>query len=109
MTMMTFSTDKPETCGILEVDSKGVVQKMFEKQRNPPGNLANAAVYILEPLVLKELELLKKEEIDFSTEIIPRYLGKIFTYHNSDYHRDIGSMESYEAAQSDFAPHKLKS
>ena len=102
LTMMTFITDQPESCGILELDQNGVVIKMHEKVKNPPGNLANAAVYILEPSVLKFLVQMNQRVIDFSTEVIPKFLGKIYTFENKEYHRDIGSMESYEAANRDF-------
>ena len=49
MTMMIFETDQPENSGIVETDSDGVVVKFHEKVENPPGNLANGAVYIFEP------------------------------------------------------------
>ncbi len=102
MTMMTFESPAPETCGILELDSRGVVTRMHEKVKNPPGNLANAAVYILEPSIMAHLESLGRDVIDFSTEVIPHFLGKIATFANTDYHRDIGSIESYEKANLDF-------
>ena len=43
MTMMTFRTDKPSCCGIVDVDERGVVTGFYEKVSNPPGNLANGA------------------------------------------------------------------
>ena len=102
ITMMTFKTDTPKSCGIVELDDKNVVQKFHEKKDNPPGNLANGAVYILEPSILDFLESLGKEIIDFSTEVLPNYIGRINTFHNRKYHRDIGTMESYRKARQDF-------
>lgn len=102
MTMMTFETDTPQSCGIVELTNKGVVCAFHEKVKNPPGNLANGAVYILEPSIFSFLESLNKEIIDFSTEVLPHFSGKIFTFHNPVYHRDIGTVESYEKAQKDF-------
>jgi len=99
MTMMTFETDAPETCGILELDRENRVKFFHEKVANPPGNLANGAVYILEPSIFLFLEKLGKQKIDFSTEVLPHFTGKIFTFHNDQYHRDIGTMESYLKAQ----------
>ena len=96
MTMMTFRTDAPHTCGILDLDQRGVVQGFYEKEENPPGNLANGAVYILERNVI---DALNPEVFDFSTEVIPRYLGRIYTFENKIYHRDIGNPESYQKAQ----------
>lgn len=102
MTMMTFETDAPQTCGIVESDRLGLVRAFHEKVRHPPGNRANGAVYILEDEVVEYLDSLGKRVIDFSTEVIPNFLGKIATFHNSDYHRDIGSAESLRAAEREY-------
>lgn len=102
ITMMTFTTPTPESCGVVELDERGVVQAFHEKVINPPGNLANGAVYIIGPSVFEFLESLEKEEIDFSTEVLPHYIGRISTFHNNIYHRDIGTMESYKAANTEF-------
>lgn len=99
ITMMTFTTPNPESCGIVELDEQGVVVGFHEKVHNPPGNLANGAVYIIEPSIFAFLESLDKNEIDFSTDVLPNYVGRIFTYLNNTYHRDIGTIESYLAAQ----------
>jgi mannose-1-phosphate guanylyltransferase len=102
ITMMSFITDAPETCGILKLDEKGRVLEFFEKVKNPPGNIANGAVYILENSVMDYLISFNKEIIDFSTEVIPSYIGKIYTYLNAVYHRDIGNMQSYTLAEQEF-------
>ena len=102
ITMMTFVTDDPKSCGIIETDGNGVVQHLHEKTQNPPSNLANAAVYIFEPSVIAFLESLSKEVIDLSTEVIPEYLGRIHVFHNDDYHRDIGTPESLALAEREF-------
>jgi mannose-1-phosphate guanylyltransferase len=102
ITMMTFETDDPGSCGIVEEDERGVVTAFHEKVENPPGNHANAAVYIFEPSVIGFLESLGRPVIDLSTEVIPRYLGRIATFHNHGYHRDIGSPESLAKAEHDY-------
>lgn len=99
LTMMTFTTDIPETCGIVELDKYGIVINFHEKVKKPPSNLANAAVYIMSPKILEFMKSLNKEIIDFSTEVIPKFIGKINTFHNDVYHRDIGNLESYSLAQ----------
>jgi mannose-1-phosphate guanylyltransferase len=104
ITMMTFRTDAPETCGIVELDRDGVVQAFHEKVKNPPGNLANAAVYILSPAVMDFVESLGKEVVDLSTEVLPRYLGRINTFENDVYHRDIGNVQSLAAARQEYPP-----
>jgi mannose-1-phosphate guanylyltransferase len=102
ITMMTFETDAPETCGIVEIDEMGVVCAFHEKVENPPGNLANAAVYILAPAVVEFIAGLNKEIIDFSNDVLPHYVGRINTFHNGTYHRDIGNSESLAAAQTEY-------
>lgn len=102
MTMMTFLTDAPHTCGIVETDARGVVKAFHEKKPNPPGNIANAAVYIISPAVLNFIASLGKEKVDFSTEVLPHFLGRMNTFENSVYHRDIGTPESLARAQAEF-------
>ncbi|RFB71080.1 MULTISPECIES: nucleotidyltransferase family protein [unclassified Herbaspirillum] len=102
LTMMLFETGDPRSCGIVDLDEKGLVQAFHEKVENPPGNLANAAVYIVEPSVVGFMAALGKSEIDFSTEIIPHFVGRISTFLNSAYHRDIGTIKSWTDAQQDF-------
>lgn len=102
ITMMTFDTDAPNTCGIVEIDKNGIVIQFHEKVSNPPGNKANAAVYICEPSIIRFLETLDKETIDLSTEVLPHFMGKIQIYHNSKYHRDIGTIESLNLANEEF-------
>lgn len=99
MTMMTFDSSDPSSCGIVETDAAGVVVGFHEKVHNPPGNRANAAVYICEPDVVALLSATGKQVIDLSTEIIPRLIGRIATWHNAKYHRDIGTLQSWRAAQ----------
>lgn len=101
ITMMLFKSDNPSSCGIVELDKNNVVQKFHEKIKNPPSNLANGAVYICEPSIIPFLESLNKEDIDFSLDVIPNFLGRINTYVNSTYHRDIGTPQSLEQAHID--------
>lgn len=102
ITMMTFSTNTPESCGIVELDEQGVVKAFHEKVKQPPSNLANGAVYIIEPSIFPFLADFGKEIIDFSTEVLPHYIGRIYTFFNNSYHRDIGTLESYKTALKEF-------
>ena len=108
LTMMTFDTDAPETCGIVVIDKEGIVREMHEKARNPPSRRANAAVYIFEPEVIDFMTGLDKPVVDISTEVIPHYLGRIHTFHNAGYHRDIGNPESLRRAEQEFVSPPLR-
>lgn len=102
ITMMTFDTDTPKSCGIVELDQHGMVVAFHEKVQNPPGTRANAAVYIFEPTVIEFMASFAKEVLDISTEVLPHYLGRMQTFHNADYHRDIGTLESLRLAELEF-------
>jgi len=104
ITMMTFRTDQPRRCGIVEETAEGIVTAFHEKVANPPGNHANGAVYWFEPEVLEAIAALGRPVVDLSTEVIPGFLGRIQTFANHDYHRDIGTPDSLAQAERDFAP-----
>jgi mannose-1-phosphate guanylyltransferase len=108
MTMAIFETDTPKTCGIVKLDSHNRIISMHEKVPNPPSNLANAAVYIMEPEILSQIELMEGKELDISTEIIPTLLGKIYSYPITGYHRDIGSPLALSQAHHDMSPEKIQ-
>ncbi|MCF6339917.1 MAG: nucleotidyltransferase family protein [Sulfurimonas sp.] len=102
ITMMLFKSDNPSSCGIVKLDDNGIVEEFYEKVKNPPSNLANGAVYICSSTIFNFLKSLEKVEIDFSNDVLPKYIGNINTYLNNIYHRDIGSVESYAKSNIEF-------
>ena len=100
MTMMTFTCLDPKTCGIVDLDNNGIVVEFHEKVKNPPSKLANAAVYLIEPEVVKWIKNHPKVD-DFSTEVLPQFMGKIATWENQKIHRDIGTIDMLKKAQTD--------
>ncbi len=98
ITMMTFRTDDPGSCGIVELDPRGVVVGFHEKVANPPGNLANGAVYILsrECLEIMASELHAAE--DFSTQVLGHFVGRIYSYETTETFLDIGTPATYAQA-----------
>jgi mannose-1-phosphate guanylyltransferase len=99
LTMLTFNTDTPGSCGIVEIDDQQVVQAFHEKIDNPPGNRANGAFYAFEQDFLDCLSLMNPRPSDFSTEVIPKLLGRIQTWHTHDAYLDIGTPEALTSAQ----------
>lgn len=95
MTMMTFRTNNPSSCGIVKLDERGIVSDFYEKVDQPPGNLANGAIYILTPELLKKLGTDYHESKNFSTEIISRFIGQIYSYETSEIFIDIGNEDNY--------------
>ncbi len=107
MTMLAFRTDRPETCGILEIDARGVLRAFHEKVPNPPGDLANAAVYVFAPEVVAAIAALGRPVVDLSTEVIPGLIGRIQVVRHDGYHRDIGTPESLARAREDAAQGRI--
>lgn len=100
MTMMTFTCPNPSLCGIAELDNDGIVIGFHEKIKNPPSKLANAAVYLIETEVIEWI-INHPEVTDFSTEVVPEFIGKIATWENLKIHRDIGTINELKKAQMD--------
>ena len=96
ITMMTFITDTPESCGIVQIDHNGVVKNFYEKETNPRGNLANGAIYILSKEFLSSFKEEFHSAVDFSEDVIPKLLGRIYTYHTSAKLVDIGTLRTYD-------------
>lgn len=102
MSMMTFATDAPSQCGIVEIDAYGVVQAFHEKVPHPPGNLANAAVYLIQPKVLEFIKSHGPDITDLSTQILPLLAGRIATWQNRGVLIDIGTQQRLNQAQLHF-------
>ena len=102
LSMLTFKTNKPNSCGIVVTDKNMVLRQFYEKPNNPPTNIANCAIYIFQDdfinLLLKDFPDVK----DFSTEVIPNYLGKIMTFYTDQEFIDIGTPESLKLARQTF-------
>ena len=66
------------------------------------GNIANAAIYLLEPELFSVLDRFESPPVEFSTDVLPRVLDRLHTFHNDVYHRDIGTLASLAQAQLDY-------
>jgi mannose-1-phosphate guanylyltransferase len=95
MTMMTFKTDNPSACGIVELNKDGVVTRFYEKESNPPGNTANGAIYILSKELISQFKTTFRDAVDFSTDVIPALMGLIYAYETKRPLIDIGTVENY--------------
>ena len=97
--MLTFKTSNPKNCGIVEVDSGNIVQNFHEKIDDPPGNIANGAIYVFENDFLDWLITNYPNASDFSNHIIPKLFGRIYTFHTTMTYIDIGTPSSLDEAR----------
>lgn len=106
MSMMTFRSDTPTSCGIVTLDAHNVVIDFAEKPARPNGNLANGAIYILSAELIASLRMQAQQGqiiSDFSTEVLPTLLGRIYAYETTATLIDIGTPASYAAANAHHA------
>jgi mannose-1-phosphate guanylyltransferase len=97
--MLTFTSHRPSSCGIVETDGDGVVVGFHEKVANPPGNRANGALYVFDQPFLDWLVTYYPSASDFSTEVLPHCLGRIYTWHTNLPYIDIGIPEALLEAE----------
>jgi len=94
ITMMVFKTKFPKTCGIVEKNKNNVLINFFEKVKDPPGNLANCAVYIFSKEMIDVIKEKYPKSIDISKDIIPNLIGKINIYETKNIFYDIGTKKT---------------
>lgn len=100
MSMLTFNSDNPSSAGVVVCNNDGIVTEFHEKVTRPPSNIANGAIYVVEPQVVEWI-VAHPDVTDFSLQVIPQFLGRIGTVHNNSIHRDIGTVEALLIAQKD--------
>lgn len=98
MTMLTFNTLDPKSCGVVKVDNQGIVKSFYEKVKNPPTNLANGAIYLFNYTLIDWIASQIPNCKDFSCEVIPLLINKINIWNVDKFFIDIGSPNSLELA-----------
>ena len=89
--MLTFDTDSPTTCGIVKKDKEGRVIRFYEKSNKNHGNCANGALYAFDNEFISFLKSMPYTLRDFSVDLIPLLIGKIYTWHTTKIYMDIGN------------------
>ncbi len=107
LTMLTFQSTNPSSCGIVTTDKNGIVTSFHEKVKDPPGNRANGAMYLFESEFLEWLNKEVPYASDFSTEVLPKLIGRIQTWHTTSPYLDIGTEESLANSQELIKPVKI--
>ncbi len=116
-TVLTFLSDTPYSCGIIEVDSEWVVQVFHEKVANPPSRLASGAVSLFSSEALQLIDEFGSKDFsaitpdgifDLSRDFLPLLYGRLYTFNEAAYHRDIGAPEALTRAREDSGSFKAK-
>lgn len=99
-TLAVFRSERPQTCGVVEVDGAGRVVGYVEKPEHPAGNLANAGMYAFAPEVLDALD--GRPPLDIGYHLLPALVGRAGTVEVGGYFRDIGTQDGYRLAQEEW-------
>lgn len=97
LTIAMCYTKTPKASGLIEgITDEGLITAFREKPEDPKSNLASAALFITSPEVEKDFP--KEGNFDFSKEILPKYVGKMYGFLIDGFHVNVGTPEKYELA-----------
>ena len=100
LTMLTFRTQEPSKCGVVNLDENGIVKEFFEKVESPPSNIANGAVYLFDFTLIDWINKNSNNPKDFSCDILPLLMNKINTWKVDKEYIDIGTPQALIKANS---------
>jgi mannose-1-phosphate guanylyltransferase len=99
-TTYVYKTNKPKEKGIFVIDElSGKVIEFEEKPVLPKSHLANAGIGVLNKKIFNYFYSTNQ---DFSKEILPKIIDKIYVFRTDKYIRDIGTLEEYMKAQEEW-------
>ncbi len=96
-TIGVYEVPDPSRCGIVQVDDNGVVRDFVEKPRVPVGNLAFSGLMLATPALLDVIP--DTSPVDLGFHVLPEIVGRMAAYRIPDFVMDIGTLETYRAAQ----------
>jgi len=96
-TLGTYPVPDPTKCGIVTTDENGMVRSFEEKPQLPESNWAFSGVMVASPRILDLVPPQRPADIGF--HLLPRLVGQMCARPISDFLLDIGTLETYQAAQ----------
>jgi mannose-1-phosphate guanylyltransferase len=95
--MLLFHTSRPKECGIATLDDVGRIVAFTEKPENPPSDLANAGVYVVDGTLYAEIAAMDAFDIGF--DVLPKLKGRMRGFIHDGFHMDIGNLDALETAR----------
>ena len=100
-TLTVFHSDRPAAGGVVELDESGMVIGFTEKPSHPVSDLTNAGMYAFNPIVLDDIG--DESPTDIGYDLLPRLVGRAGAALLDGYFRDIGTVEAYRLAVSEWS------
>jgi mannose-1-phosphate guanylyltransferase len=104
--LAVFHSDRPSSGGVVELDEAGRLIGFVEKPAQPASDLVNAGMYAFHPTVLDLVTGPPPRDIGY--DLLPRLLRRARALPIEGYFRDIGTLEAYGRAQTDFPMKALR-
>ena len=103
-TLLVFETTHPKDSDIVTMDGTRVVDTTYRPNDPSLGNLANAALYVFEPLCFGEIP--EMGAFDFGRELIPLLIKKGYNVHGyklqpDEYMEDAGTPDRFKKVEQD--------
>jgi len=104
-----FRSPNPSACGVVAMREDGLITGFWEKPAHPPGNLANAGLYVFRREVRPYLPAGIPADspahlpVDIGGSLMPALVGRAMGLPIHGYFIDIGTLENYYSAQTDYA------
>ena len=99
MSFLVFKSSSPSTCGVVTTDKNGLMSGFYEKQKNPPSNIASGAVFLCSVQFFNFFGEIFNSQTDFSAEIMPLMRKKASCYKTNSFFIDIGTPENLQLAE----------
>ncbi len=95
LVLVSYPTNEPTRCGILEMDAEGKVISFEEKPAQPKSNFANSGIHVATPELFNWVPTTLPADIGF--HVLPSLVGRMYGYVTEEYIQDIGTPEAYAA------------
>lgn len=96
-TLGVYEVPDPARCGIVTVDSRGMIEHFVEKPKHPDSNLAFSGLLIGTSELLDVIPDDVPSDIGF--HVLPKLTGHMLAFPIRDYLIDIGTLQNYQHAQ----------
>lgn len=111
-TLVVHPSDHPYDSDLVEIDDKSKITRILNKPHGKEylGNLGNAAMYILSPVIFKYIP--SGKQCDFMKDIFPVMISraeKLYAYKTAEYIKDMGTFDRLEKVNADFHTGKVHS
>jgi len=96
-TLGLYQVSEPWRCGVAIFDENNVVREFVEKPKQPKSKWAFSGILLGTSELLEAIP--REVPSDLGFHVFPRLVNRMLAYTISDYLVDIGTMETYQSAQ----------